>query len=134
MIKSLNSVMRRFVTGNTLICCLMLVLLCCSGCMRVPLIAAGNKDENAKGGAVYYGTYYKFWWGDSPEETLLKFMESKKHERQLRSLYQVEYSSNYLYTFVSFVSLGFSVPLDVRWYLIAPPAEEYHGSIRKRKD
>lgn len=133
MIKCFNSAIRRFTILKILICCSMLILVSCSGCMRVPLAAAGNKDENTKGGAVYYGTYYDFWWGESPEETLLKFMKTKRHEHHPRSLYQVMYSSNYLYTLVSFVSLGFCVPLDVRWYLIALPAEEYNGPIRKKK-
>ena len=135
MLKNFDSAIYRFIVGRTLACCLLFVLFfSCFGCMRVSLMAAGNKDENTKGGTVYYGSYYKFWWGDSPEETLLKFMDSKKHERQPSSLYQVVYSSNYFYAFVSFVSLGFCVPMDVRWYLTALPAEEYSGPIRKRKN
>jgi len=115
--------------------CLLSILCCyCSGCMQFSLTAGGNKDEESKNGAVYYGSYYSFWWGKSPEETLLNFMESKKYEKNARPLYQVMYSSNYLYAFVSFISFGFCVPLDVRWYLIAPVPEEYQGPVRKKKN
>ena len=127
--------LQRSISGKGWIFCLLFILCYfCAGCMQFSLTAGGNKDEESKNGAVYYGSYYGFWWEESPEETLLKFMESKKHEKNARSLYQVMYSSNYLYTLISFVSFGFCVPLNVRWYLVAPPPEEYRGPVRRKKN
>jgi len=79
--------------------------------MQFSLTAGGNKDEESKNGAVYYGSYYSFWWGKSPEETLLNFMESKKYEKNARPLYQVMYSSNtFMHSFPLFL-LGSVFPL-----------------------
>lgn len=101
----------------------MLSVLCLfiSGCMQFPLSAEGNKDEMTKGGGVFYGSYYDFWWSKCPQESLLIDMETYKNEVEtVRPLYQVLYSSNGLYTLVSIASLGLFVPVDVRWYLTPP--------------
>lgn len=113
---------------------LSVLCLCISGCMQFSLAAGGDKDEMTKNGAVYYGSYYDFWWGNSPEDSLLEDLENRQDEEAPRSLYQVMYSSNALYSFVSLVSLGIFVPVDVRWYLTDLPAEEYQGPIRKKQN
>lgn len=103
------------------------------GCMQFSLVADGDKDEMTKNGDVYFGSYYNFWWGDSPEEAILKDMEAHRDENSSRSLYQVMYTSNCFYSFASLFSLGLFVPIDVRWYLVAPSQEEYLGPIRRKE-
>ena len=120
---------RKFVLSLLSVICLL-----CSGCMQFSVPSGGNEDEMTKGGDVYYGSYYDFWWGDSPEKARRKDMEARRDETEPRTIHQVIYSSNYLYTFVSFVSFGLFVPIDVRWYLNELPAEEYSGPIRKKEE
>lgn len=106
---------------TVIVCVLSVLCLCISGCMQFPLSAEGNKDEMTKGGGVFYGSYYDFWWSKCPQESLLIDMETYKNEVEtVRPLYQVLYSSNGLYTLVSIASLGLFVPVDVRWYLTPP--------------
>ena len=106
---------------TVIVCVLSVLCLCISGCMQFPLAAEGNKDEMTKGGGVFYGSYYDFWWSKCPQESLLIDMETYKNEVEtVRPLYQVLYSSNGLYTLVSIASLGLFVPVDVRWYLTPP--------------
>lgn len=116
---------------TVIVCVLSVLCLCISGCMQFSLAAGGDKDEMTKNGAVYYGSYYNFWWGNSPEDSLLEDLENRQDEEAPRSLHQVMYTSNALYSFVSLVSLGVFVPVDVRWYLTDLPTEEYQGPIRK---
>jgi len=101
--------------------------------MQFSLIGGGNKDENSKSGELYYGSFYDFWWGNSPEEVLLESMNDCDGRIASRPLYQVMYSSNYLYHFASVISLGLVVPIDVRWTLISPEPKQYEGPVRRKK-
>jgi len=101
--------------------------------MQFSLVGGGNKDENSKGGELYYGSFYDFWWGNSPEEVLLKSMSTPEGKVVSRPLYQVMYSSNYLYNFASIISFGLVVPVDVRWTLISPEPRNYDGPVRRKK-
>lgn len=113
----------------------LLILFCIglSGCMQFSLVGGGNKDENSKDGKLYYASFYDFWWGDSPEEVLLKSMRDSEGRVVSRPLYQVMYTSNYLYNFASVVSFGLVVPVDVRWTLVTPEVKEYEGPVRRKK-
>ena len=53
--------LQRSISGKGWIFCLLFILCYfCSGCMQFSLTASGNKDEESKNGAVYYGSYYGF--------------------------------------------------------------------------
>ena len=138
--KTIDIFKQRFDEGTgkfkqtVIVCVLSILCLYISGCMQFSLAAGGDKDEMTKNGAVYYGSYYDFWWGNSPEDSLLEDLENRQDEVAPRSLYQVMYTSNALYSFVSLVSLGIFVPVDVRWHLTDLPLEEYQGAIRKKAE
>lgn len=108
---------------------LVFIIVIMSGCMQFSLIGGGNKDEMSKIEDTYYGSYYNFWWGYSPEEKLLKSLQNSKS----RPLYQVMYNSNYLYSLISVCSLGLAVPVDVHCTLVQEPPKEYKGKIRRKK-
>jgi len=102
--------------------------------MQFSLIGGGNKDENTKSGKVYYGSLYDFWWGNSPQESLLQSIDDSDGRFASKPLYHVMYSSNYFYHFASVISFGLVVPIDVRWTLISDEPKEYIGPVRKKNE
>jgi len=101
------------------------------GCMQFSVSNGKIKDEMTKKGDVYWGSYYDFWWKNSPQEDLDTFIQEKKSDKiDERPLYQVQYGSNYLYSLTSVFSLGLAVPVEVRWYLIAKETKPYDGEIQ----
>ena len=96
----------------------MLVVVCVvsvlSGCMSIPIEGDCAKNPDSKyGRETVHGSYYGFNWDDNSRQVC-------KADHGL-GLARVEYRSNFFYALVSVLSFGVYVPVDVDYWVQAPP-------------
>lgn len=84
-----------------------------SGCMQFAIEGDCPKTPDSKfGKETIHGTFYGFNWDDGSRKV-------KKSDKGL-GIYKVEYYTNPLYAFISIISLGLYVPVDVDYWIEGP--------------
>ena len=84
-----------------------------SGCMQFAIEGDCPKTpDSIFGKETIHGSFYGFNWDDDRRKV-------KKINNGL-GIYKVEYHTNIIYSFVSLISLGLYVPVDIDYWTEAP--------------
>ena len=104
------------------ICLVLLMSAAMSGCMTVELKSQAPKNDAAAVCECFFGSYYGYWWGDSPQVRLDSALQRGDRSVSTRGMSRVVYGTNAGYGLVSLLTLGLFAPVDVYWWPEAEPA------------